>query len=57
MSKEMNIEINKLKSELVVLKMQKNSNNLKDTSKIRKKRREIARLLSKGKQYDGRSCC
>ena len=49
MSKEMNIEINKLKSELIVLKMQKNSNNLKDTSKIRKKRREIARLLSKGK--------
>ena len=49
MSKEMNIEINKLKSELIVLKMQKNSNNLKDTSKIRKKRREIAMLLSKGK--------
>ena len=47
MSKEMNVEVSKLKGELVVLKMQKNSNNLKDTSKIKKKRKEIARLLSK----------
>ena len=46
-TKELRNEILKLKNEIVVMKMQKNANTLKDTSKISKKRKEIARLLSK----------
>ena len=46
-TKELRNEILKLKNEMVVMKMQKNANTLKDTSKISKKRKEIARLLSK----------
>ena len=46
-AKEIKNEVLKLKQEVVLLKMQKNANTLKDTSKIRKKKKEIAVLLSK----------
>ena len=46
-TKELRNEILKLKNEIVVMKMKKNANTLKDTTKISKKRKEIARLLSK----------
>ena len=48
MDKNKNSEIAKLKQNLVLLIMQKNSNNLKDTSKIKKIRKDIARLMHSG---------